>query len=142
MVGKPPRKNVTGLWKKPDIDADGRQGTPDSETTISPSPYVTEPRFPAIRPEPVVVESLTPEQAIRVKALVRWARQPQQQRREDQHAGDIAQPPCERDHRPELGSNQPQREQRQPEQQEQEAFHESEWCEEMGGVAGREPGQR
>ena len=69
MVGNPPRKNVTGLWKKPDLGADGRQRTPDSETAILPSPYVTEPRFPAIRPEPVVVESFTAQQAIRVSLM-------------------------------------------------------------------------
>ncbi|CAI8927775.1 Fido domain-containing protein [Pseudomonas sp. IT-347P] len=69
MVGKPPRKPVTGVWKKPDLDADGSRRTPDGEIGLLPSLHVTEPRLPAIRSEPAMVSAVTPEQAISVSLM-------------------------------------------------------------------------
>lgn len=69
MVGKPPRKPVTGVWKKPEFDADGSRRTPDGEIGLLPSLHFTEPRLPTIRPEPAIGDPVTSEHAISVSLM-------------------------------------------------------------------------
>jgi hypothetical protein len=69
MVGKPPRKPVTGPLKKPDLDADGSGRALNNKITQSPQPHFAETRPPTIRPAPALVDSVNPEQAISINPM-------------------------------------------------------------------------